>query len=213
MHNQLEWAIDRGDVEAVVEAVASGVEPRTLRIAAIRAYFQEQLGVLDYLLDQELPAETYQGLVVSAAGKGDLGRFRQFLGRAPPGIRLGPAMVAAAQGGRVDMLEVLVSGGADLEARSAFSSNTPLIAAAEGGHAEVVRFLAESGADLNATQHDGETALHRAAYYNRADVVAALLAVGADSALCNLEGETPLDVAKKARRRRVVDLLQGLIGA
>jgi ankyrin repeat protein len=52
-----------------------------------------------------------------------------------------------------------------------------------------------SKADLNATQADGATALHWAAYHDKAEVVEKLLAAGAKADVANRYGITPLLIA------------------
>jgi cytohesin len=57
--------------------------------------------------------------------------------------------------------------------------------------------LLAKGANINATDGDGETALHKAAYYGNKDVVEILLAHGASINATNKNGRTPLKVASK----------------
>ncbi|MEM7067339.1 MAG: ankyrin repeat domain-containing protein, partial [Pseudomonadota bacterium] len=52
--------------------------------------------------------------------------------------------------------------------------------AARNGDLEAVNLLIESVTDLNATDGEGETALHKAAKANKAEIITRLLDVGAD---------------------------------
>jgi len=62
-------------------------------------------------------------------------------------------------------------------------------------------------ADLNATQPDGTTALHWAAYHDRADVVTKLLAAGAKAEVANSYGITPLLIACQNGNAEIVKAL------
>jgi ankyrin repeat protein len=58
-----------------------------------------------------------------------------------------------------------------------------------------VRALLRQKADVNATQADGATALHWAAYYNAPELADVLLAAGASPTKANRDGATPLQLA------------------
>ncbi len=76
-------------------------------------------------------------------------------------------------------------------------------------HAAVLRLL-DSGADVNATQPDGTTPLHWAAYRNDVDLTKRLLAHGAKPNVKNALGSTPLaEAVKVANTELVAVLLKG----
>lgn len=75
----------------------------------------------------------------------------------------------------------------------AFSADLPT--AAEKQDWAAVSAQITSKADLNATQADGATALHWAAYHNKAEIVEKLLAAGAKADVANRYGITPLLLA------------------
>ena len=79
--------------------------------------------------------------------------------------------------------------------------------AAEAGQASAVRALLDAGADMNATQPDGTTALHWAAFRNDAEVAELLVRAGADPNARNAYGTHPLSLACTNGSSRLVKLL------
>lgn len=78
----------------------------------------------------------------------------------------------------------------------AVSANAKSLAdAAEQRDVQGVRALLTAGVDVNATQVDGTTALHWAAYNGDAEMVAALIEAGAGVSSTNLYGASPLTEA------------------
>ncbi len=71
----------------------------------------------------------------------------------------------------------------------------PLIVAAEAGHSKIVELLLDYRADVNATDADGNTALHLAASQGHVYAVKKLLAKQANPSLTNRFRETPLEMA------------------
>jgi biotin operon repressor len=57
------------------------------------------------------------------------------------------------------------------------------------------KLLREKGIDLHATNNDGDTALHMAAYYNDKEAMKALIEKGAKTYTRNKAGKTALDIA------------------
>lgn len=104
--------------------------------------------------------------------------------------------------GRVDILEYLISKGADINATGEFGS--ALDAAAFEGNFEIVEFLLEKGADVNTTDTDGYTPLHSAA---NLDIVKLLLKKDANVNAKNTNGATPLHSAAERGRLELVKLL------
>ena len=70
-----------------------------------------------------------------------------------------------------------------------------LCRAVRSGNDIAVRLLLDGGADPNATDDDGNRALHLAAHAGNATAVERLLAQGADAYAVNYAGETPFDSA------------------
>ena len=74
----------------------------------------------------------------------------------------GGALHAAAAGARLELVQLLLDAGADVDRRDPDTGRLPLHAAVAGGADEsldVVRVLLAAGADVNATTHDGASAL------------------------------------------------------
>jgi ankyrin repeat protein len=92
-----------------------------------------------------------------------------------------------------------------------------LIAAARHGSPEMIEMLAKAGADLNEVSRWG-TALILAVHEKRVDTTGALLKSGADPNLRlplthgNYPGQTALDVAKQAKAKKVLPLLEAAAG-
>lgn len=116
----------------------------------------------------------------------------------------------AAQSADAELMRTLAALGANTDARNADNS-TPLMAAAGLGTRspgedagtepevlEAVEAALEFGADINATDDNGETVMHAAAYKNLPKVVEYLAANGADIGVWNRPnryGWTPLAIA------------------
>ncbi|CAH2100652.1 unnamed protein product [Euphydryas editha] len=105
----------------------------------------------------------------------------------------------AAGYGRREVVEILIAGGAALQARDE-GGLQPLHNACSFGHADVVRALLSAGAPPAARDNWGYTPLHEAAAKGKVDVCIALLQHGADPNIRNTEGKTPLDLADSATR-------------
>jgi Ankyrin repeats (3 copies) len=105
----------------------------------------------------------------------------------------------AARFGREDLAELLITAGADIEARNE-DEERPLHAAAFNGRPTVVKVLLAHGADVQARAAFGKTALHAAAA-GRADEVDGrleaarlLLVAGASARARESNGMTPLEL-------------------
>jgi ankyrin repeat protein len=99
----------------------------------------------------------------------------------------------AAYYGHTNIVELLVSKGADVNAKRTRSGHTALNGAAAKGRKDVVEFLLAHGAALNGLS--GETPLHSAAMFGHRNVVEVLLAKGAEVNTLNSYGETALERA------------------
>ncbi|GAG42569.1 unnamed protein product, partial [marine sediment metagenome] len=86
---------------------------------------------------------------------------------------------AAAQGD-VNLIDILISRGVDINGKASGSAFTPLHVAAFGGRVASAERLLENGADCNARDDGGLTPLHIAAHQGENDFVRLLLANGAD---------------------------------
>jgi ankyrin repeat protein len=82
--------------------------------------------------------------------------------------------------GNADAVRLLISRGADVNAKEHTQHQDALMWAAAERHADVVRALIDAGADLRARTRQGFTALHFAAREGDLESVRALLAAGVD---------------------------------
>nr|XP_027237692.1 ankyrin repeat domain-containing protein 1-like isoform X2 [Penaeus vannamei] len=112
----------------------------------------------------------------------------------------------AAENGLREVVETLLSGGADPNARNEIEW-TALHFAARNGHLSVVQFLAENGGDLNARDCNEWTALHFAARNGHLSVVQFLAEKGGDLNARDRDDETALHFAARNGHLSVVQFL------
>ncbi|CAI7670194.1 unnamed protein product [Penicillium palitans] len=103
----------------------------------------------------------------------------------------GIPLLAASQGGFLDIVQLLIQQGADIGASDS-SRETPLYIACENGHIEVVRLLLDKGADVCHHNQFGWTPVNTASDEGFLDIVLLLVDRGADINVPNESGETPL---------------------
>ena len=82
--------------------------------------------------------------------------------------------------GNLDTVQILISNGAELNAKDQ-DGITPLMWASSYGYSDIVKMLIVNGADVNAIDNNGETPLYYAVYNNYEDGVKVLLANGASA--------------------------------
>ena len=115
-------------------------------------------------------------------------------------------LFAAVEQGSVEVVQALLSHGADVN-KSDKHGKTALFAAAEQGNVEVVQALLSHGADVNKSDSDGWTALFAAAEQGSVEVVQALLSHGADVKKSYVLGKTALFAAAEQGNVEVVQAL------
>lgn len=116
----------------------------------------------------------------------------------------------AAENGYLEIVELLISRGADVDLLDV--GCTPLSLAAENGHLEVVELLISSGANVDL--HDGyvkRTPLHLAAIAGCLDVVKLLISSGADVNLRDCNEHIPRHLATIARHLEVAEYIQNVM--
>ncbi|WP_257454206.1 ankyrin repeat domain-containing protein [Archangium lipolyticum] len=104
-----------------------------------------------------------------------------------------------------DSVELLLSAGAELDARDK-SSSTPLLSALQRKKPEVAKVLLRHKADVRTASSDGTTALHAAARFST-ELSSLLLEAGAPLDASDSWGKTPLTEALEAGNLEVVELL------
>ncbi len=87
----------------------------------------------------------------------------------------------AARAGHLDVVEILIEHGADVNAAGRGTGKTPLHTAAEGGRLPIVELLIAKGADVNARDNVNARPIHSAAASGHFDVVELLIAHGASA--------------------------------
>ena len=105
-----------------------------------------------------------------------------------------------------DAAEMLISAGADLNAKDKADQLTALHWAAGRGRLNVARFLIEKGADINVRSGTEGTPLHEAVWRRRLEMIGFLVESGADINFANRDGDTPVDLARG--NAEVLKLLQ-----
>jgi uncharacterized protein len=146
--------------------------------------------------------------VALALLKADADPSPRTTGKRAAGIGVGavtPLHIAASDGD-VRLIELLVRGGATIDARDALG-NTPLVLGAMNGHLDVVRSLVSAGADPNSSG-TGYTALHMAANDGHQELVALLLRSGASVNPIEDDPWPPLRHAIVHGHENVADLLR-----
>jgi len=103
-------------------------------------------------------------------------------------------MLAVAQEGYGEMLELLLKNGGNVEARSAWG-NTPLLRAVPYNRVNSAAILLKSGADVNVKNELLNTPLHMAAARNFTEMATLLIDNGARVNAVNEDGNTPLHQA------------------
>ncbi|MBM3529334.1 MAG: ankyrin repeat domain-containing protein [Alphaproteobacteria bacterium] len=114
----------------------------------------------------------------------------------------------AAVANDVEMLKLVLEGGASAKNITSRYDGTALIAAAHLGHAEVVKILIAAGAPLNHVNNLGWTALMESIVLgnggkNHTETLRALVEAGADVNIADRQGITPL---QHARRRAYTEM-------
>ncbi|KAL1871948.1 hypothetical protein Daus18300_004584 [Diaporthe australafricana] len=137
-----------------------------------------------------------------AISLGDLDRVKRIIEASPECVdarneRGRTSLHVVAQSGRNDIVKLLISKGADINARSGWKY-TPLAFAANSVRPDVVMTLLEAGADMELPSNDGCTPLHFAALKKEKKAhnsILILLIKGANSNALNKKGLTALQSA------------------
>jgi len=105
----------------------------------------------------------------------------------------------------IEVLDLMLERGVDLECRSKFG-DTPLMQAAGKGLTESARYLIDHHANISSVNNTKQTALHFAVTSRNIDTILLLLKNGSDINATSDIG-TPLEIATKERMDNVIALL------
>jgi ankyrin repeat protein len=206
-----------GNVESqIVDAMDCFLDPDKSHFTAwVRIQFLE-----DLLSGPRYPWERMKAMLHPAAPlyfaveRGFRGLVERLVVKYPQQINAsggesGTPLHASALRGRIEVAQLLVAHGADINSRSSRPSyeRTPLHTASEEGHLEFAEWLLDSGADVNLHDFNQNTPLHLAATRGRLDLVKVLLKRGAEVQSRGIRGYTPLFSAAEGGNPDVVRLL------
>ena len=117
------------------------------------------------------------------------------------------ALTLACAGGHEELVELLISRGANIEHKDK-KGFTPLILAATAGHEKVVETLLKNGAEMEAqSERTKDTPLSLACSGGRYEVVELLLNIGANKEHRNVSDYTPLSLAASGGYVNIIKLL------
>ncbi len=153
--------------------------------------------------------------LIKAAGKGDMKKVQTLLKNRidlsadnDTGVT---ALIAASYAGHVDIVEMLLTKGADPNQKDDVFSRSPLMYAAGAKRSAVVKSLLKRGAYVNETADYNQTPLMFAIYEGATDIVQLLLDAGADVTIKmtgKFDGITALMIAREKNRGDIIRLLE-----
>jgi Ankyrin repeats (3 copies)/Ankyrin repeat len=229
------------------DGVAAQLEPwREREDIFRRAFLGEATGVVAMLdaqpalLNAEDPHDPiyFTPLIAFAASGRHIELVQQLIARGAQLAQFSAQLLwLAAKAGSLELLEVLLAGGADARAAGPLVFLSPsqavmarlidngapinapgangfpplvyLARADKGARQAALNLLLARGADVNVRGPQGRTALHYAAAAGNAAAVRTLLAHGADQALEDDGGRTPMKLARAAQKMQIVGILRG----
>ncbi|RUS47358.1 ankyrin repeat domain-containing protein [Cohnella sp. AR92] len=157
--------------------------------------------------------------VFEAAAVGYNSRVEELLNQSPQMLNSYshdgfPLLSLAVHFGNTETVELLLSRGVDVHARSRDGSlnNKAIHATVFGGYGHLVDLLMEHGADIHAKcegeLRKGFNVLHVAAYFDKAPLIEKFLGYGADKTEKNANGETPYELAVSLGHTASAELLR-----
>ena len=115
-----------------------------------------------------------------------------------------------AENGHTEIVDSLLSHGAQVDSRREDDAATPLMSASYRNHTAVVKLLTAKGAQINTADNNGYTLLHFAVLANSSEIVKLFL-THSPKVLPNNKGQNPLDIAKEKNYANLVGLLEDYI--
>jgi hypothetical protein len=101
------------------------------------------------------------------------------------------ALTLAVSNNHMDIAQMLIENGADVNLRNLDTGETPLFDAVRERHAELVPFLLEHGADVKQPNFRGSTLLHEAVFREDTQLVQTLINAGGDINATQKNGKHP----------------------
>ena len=216
----LDLALDNGRLDVamfLLECMECGGSQDHIALTRLEAVSQDfPSDVAQPLFGRDEGTSTQEEKVISlhtASMEGDLETVRGLLdGGADVNERdasYRTPLLCASTVGSAEVAKSLIKYGADVNLRER-AGWAPLHMASYYGHLDFVHLLlgqAGQGADVNAKTVGHWTALHLASYFGYFEIVKALLDGVANVHVQNDEGRTPTEVASRAGRRGIVQLL------
>lgn len=120
-------------------------------------------------------------------------------------------LARAVNQGNLEVVEILIAAGVDLNAPylHSYNSPTPLHIAVDDGRADILAALLAAKARVDARDRDKETPLHYAVREGKPDMVRLLLEAGANPKLKDKDGRSPLELAENyGRNEEIIRLLK-----
>eukprot|EP00117_Sycon_ciliatum_P034431 scpid28750/ scgid26277/ Tyrosine-protein kinase HTK16 len=209
-HGDAIFSIDDGPTYQGVEAVIQHYRTQADGLPCkLTSFFQGALPPL--AIRRRVDTELHLAV---QGGKGALSRVQQLIksgkvidvnARNPTGAT---ALLLCSHKGSEDVVQALLSSGADPKLKDT-NGNTPLKVAANEGHSGVVRALLQhKDCDVqDRAPHTGWVPLHESAMRGHVEVVKLLLQLGAPINPRTPDNDTPRDLALRFQHRAVVEVL------
>lgn len=148
--------------------------------------------------------------IFKAAAEGDLAKVQALIEKNPELVKArdeeaSTPLHGAAAAGHIEIVEYLLSKGADIDARNNANQN-PLLYAAYNGRAPVVRLLLDKGADFKQPDRYGRTILHYPVREGHRDVVEILMKNGMDIMVEDGMAVSPLRYAVEGGHADIIDV-------
>lgn len=121
-----------------------------------------------------------------------------------PYVEVTPLHIAALQGHK-EVVKILIEHKANVDYQAGKRNFSALLFAVDKGHKPVVELLLEFNANVHLKDVDGETGLHKAAFYNYLDIAKLLIGKGIDVNAKDKYGRTALHMAAFAEKVEAVE--------